>query len=416
MKTPRIFFLILNFIVSTIAFSAATPVAYGADAQWTIRNKPRDTISIVLRRGELEPETGVIAPITIWARGCVPKVDARLTLDGDIVASQDQNSSRIFNDAKKDDRLNIAPIEEFVELLKEDPRRRVVIEPREVDLQKLADAIHDVRFQVTIMTDREDLLADWSEICPNADGTLRIRLRDMDEERLEARFNALREKNFRGVNRVSLNVTRKGDGSLFPSAAFIRSHGDELRRRGIEFLAAPRADSEETTYALCRELLELNAMGFETNRVDVAIKALDDFYAESPVDWNIRENIPLDEVIVMGHRGMGSEQPEGTLETFRSAWASGVAPEADIRMTKDGVFVSFHDNNFARIIPDAPDEIKKLGVKDVTLEGLLELDVGAYMGEEYKGQRAATLADIVAELKEDRQRLIFCDIKDVDLQ
>ncbi|MDO5309520.1 MAG: glycerophosphodiester phosphodiesterase family protein [Planctomycetia bacterium] len=131
--------------------------------------------------------------------------------------------------------------------------------------------------------------------------------------------------------------------------------------------------------------------------------------------WNIREHIPRDKVVVMAHRGMGEEAPEGTMESFLAAWALGQAPEADIRTTKDGVVVSFHDDNFARIIPDAPDEIKRQGVQDVTLAELVKLDVGAYKGERFQGQRVATMTDIIAALQADKTRYIFCDLKNVDL-
>lgn len=138
--------------------------------------------------------------------------------------------------------------------------------------------------------------------------------------------------------------------------------------------------------------------------------------AEDPGAWNVRDHIPLDEVVVMTHRGIGSEGPEGTIETFREAWSRGFGPEADIRRTKDGVFVSFHDRNFARILPDASDELKKKGVKDLTLEEARQLYVGAYKGERFQGARIATLGEIVEELKKDPKRVIFCDIKDVDLK
>ena len=313
----------------------------------------------------------------------------------------------------------VVSIEEIVDALKADNRRHVVIDVKQVDLKALAKAIYDVRFQVTLTTDKEDMLAEWSEICPNPDGTLWMGLGMMNDEQLEARFKTLREKNFKGINRFHLHVTRDANGELSPTPEFIRSHGDELRRRGIEFQAMPwptkTCPDAKTDAALFRELLELGAMGFGADRMDVAYKVLEEFYADSPEDWNIRDNIPLDEVVIMGHRGMGNEAPEGTIETFKLAWASGICPEADIRMTKDGVFVSFHDDNFARILKDAPEDVKKQGVQDVTYDELMTLDVGAYKGEQYKGQRVVTLAQIVEELQKDPLRLIFCDIKNIDL-
>ena len=242
----------------------------------------------------------------------------------------------------------------------------------------------------------------------------------MNDEQLEARFKTLREKNFKGINRFHLHVTRDANGELSPTPEFIRSHGDELRRRGIEFQAMPwptkTCPDAKTDAALFRELLELGAMGFGADRMDVAYKVLEEFYADSPEDWNIRDNIPLDEVVIMGHRGMGEEAPEGTIESFREAWALGLSPEADIRTTKDGVIVSFHDENFKRIISTASADVQSRGVKDVEYAELMTLDVGAYMGEKFRGQRAVALHEIVAALKEDTKRLIFCDLKNVDLK
>jgi glycerophosphoryl diester phosphodiesterase len=160
--------------------------------------------------------------------------------------------------------------------------------------------------------------------------------------------------------------------------------------------------------------MDAGSAGFGADRPDVTFQALDEYYAEVPADWNVKQNLPFSEILVQGHRGMGGEAPEGTLETFRAAWAINVVPEADIRMTKDGVIMSFHDNNFKRIIPDAPEDVKKLGVKDFTYEECRKLDVGAYMGEAFKGQQMADLDEMIAALQEDPRRLIFFDVKQVD--
>ncbi len=434
--------ILLACVATTFASS------YGAEANWTIRNKPRNTITVIAHRGagDLAPENCLSSLEFSWKLGAIPEVDVRQTKDGRIVMFHDGNFKRILPNADPEfqkktiadltyDEVRaldigsfrgeqfkgekVVSIEEIVDALKADNRRHVVIDVKQVDLKALAKAIYDVRFQVTLTTDKEDMLAEWSEICPNPDGTLWMGLGMMNDEQLEARFKTLREKNFKGINRFHLHVTRDANGELSPTPEFIRSHGDELRRRGIEFQAMPwptkTCPDAKTDAALFRELLELGAMGFGADRMDVAYKVLEEFYADSPEDWNIRDNIPLDEVVIMGHRGMGNEAPEGTIETFKLAWASGICPEADIRMTKDGVFVSFHDDNFARILKDAPEDVKKQGVQDVTYDELMTLDVGAYKGEQYKGQRVVTLAQIVEELQKDPLRLIFCDIKNIDL-
>ena len=78
--------------------------------------------------------------------------------------------------------------------------------------------------------------------------------------------------------------------------------------------------------------------------------------------------------------------------------------------------MSFHDNNFARIIPDAPEDVKKMGVKDFTYEECRKLDVGAYKGEQFKGQRMVDLNEMIAALKEDPKRRIYFDVKSIDFE
>jgi glycerophosphoryl diester phosphodiesterase len=100
-------------------------------------------------------------------------------------------------------------------------------------------------------------------------------------------------------------------------------------------------------------------------------------------DWNIVDHIPLERVIVQGHRGVGNLAEENTVEAFELAWRMGIYPESDLRMTKDGTIVPFHDGNFARVVKDASPELKQKGVKDLTYAELAQLDVGSWRGEQY---------------------------------
>ena len=437
--------------LTSFAILALTSVAtaFAADAQWTMYSKPRATFTMIAHRGagDLAPENCMSSLELSWNMGATPEVDVRQTKDGHIVMFHDGNFSRILPDASDEMKKKgiadltyeevraldigsfrgeqfkgekVVSIEEIVDALKKDNRRHVVIDVKQVDLKELAKAVYDVRFQVTLTTDREDMLAEWSEICPNADGTLWMGLGQMNDEQLEARFKTLREKNFKGINRFHLHVTREADGTLKPTPEFIRSHGDELRKRQIEFQAMPWPTKTcldaKTDKALFKQLLQLGAMGFGADRPDVAYEALDEFYAEAPEEFDPRDHVPYDEMVVMGHRGMGNEAPEGTLETFKLAWAAGVCPEADVRTTKDGVIVSLHDDNFARLMPGAPDEIKNKGVKDMNYDEVKDIDVGVYKGEQFKGQRIVSLAEIVEALKEDRSRIVFCDLKNINLE
>ena len=437
------------FLTFAATFVAAAN-ALSADAQWTIRNKARETITVVAHRGagDLAPENCVSSLELTWGMGGIPEVDVRTTKDGRIMMFHDSNFERVcpheseeirkssvetmtYDEVRKLDigsfrgeqykGEKVVSIEEIVEELKKDNRREIVIDVKKVDFKALTDAVKDVRFQTTLTSGNEDDLAKWADLNPDYyDATLWMGLGKYTDEDVEKRFQTLREKNFKGIKRLQIHVAKDADGNLRPSPECIRKAADECRARGIEFQTmpwrtkdCPKAEQDIDFY---KALLRLGSMGFGSDRPDLAFQAIDEFYAESPEEWNVVDNIPIGEVAVQGHRGLGNEEPEGTLETFRHAWERGLIPEADIRMTKDGVIMSFHDNDFKRIIPDAPDDVKSKSVADVTYEECRKLDVGAYKGERFKGQKMADLDEMIAALKEDPSRLIFFDIKKVDFK
>lgn len=138
--------------------------------------------------------------------------------------------------------------------------------------------------------------------------------------------------------------------------------------------------------------------------------------AELRSAWNLRDHIPLEEVVVQSHRGAGALSPENSLEAFDVAWGLGTAPEADLRMSRDGVIVAFHDNDFQRILPDAPPNRRKQGVADLTWDELQQLDIGAWKGSDFAGQRIARLTDVYDVLQRHPERKFYIDIKNVDLE
>ena len=131
-------------------------------------------------------------------------------------------------------------------------------------------------------------------------------------------------------------------------------------------------------------------------------------------DWNIVDHIPLDRVIIQGHRGVGELAEENTIEAFELAWKMGIYPECDLRMTRDGVIVPFHDNNFARVVKDASPELKKKGVKDLTYDELSKLDVGSWKGEQFKGRRVIPMATIFEKMRGRPERHLYMDIKSIE--
>lgn len=133
-------------------------------------------------------------------------------------------------------------------------------------------------------------------------------------------------------------------------------------------------------------------------------------------DWNLRDHIPPAEVVVQSHRGAGDLMPENSSEAFELAWSLGTIPEADLRTTKDGVIVAFHDNNLARILPAASPAQKQRGIEDLSWDEASRLDIGAWKGPEFAGQRIARLSDIFAMLRSQEGRRIYIDIKKVDLE
>lgn len=120
--------------------------------------------------------------------------------------------------------------------------------------------------------------------------------------------------------------------------------------------------------------------------------------------------------VIQSHRGAGDLARENTLPTFELGWRLGTIPEADVRLSKDGVPVAFHDENFARLVKDAPPDLRKKGVHDLTWSELARLDVGAWKGPKFAGQRIPRIADVFAVMKDRPERRLYLDIKKVPLE
>lgn len=131
-------------------------------------------------------------------------------------------------------------------------------------------------------------------------------------------------------------------------------------------------------------------------------------------DWNIVDHIPLEKVIIQGHRGVGYLAEENTIESFELAWKMGIYPESDLRMTKDGVIVPFHDGDFSRVVKGASPELKKKGVKDLTYAELAKLDVGSWKGEQFAGRRVLPMSTIFELMRGRPERHLYMDIKAIE--
>ena len=133
-------------------------------------------------------------------------------------------------------------------------------------------------------------------------------------------------------------------------------------------------------------------------------------------DWNLRDHIPLADVVVQSHRGAGTLMPENSVEAFELAWSLGTIPEADLRTTKDGVIVAFHDKNFQRILPHAPEAERNKGVEGYSWSELSNIDIGSWKGDRFNGQRIPRMKDVYSMLTDHPERRLYIDIKNVDLE
>ena len=132
--------------------------------------------------------------------------------------------------------------------------------------------------------------------------------------------------------------------------------------------------------------------------------------------WNVRDHIPLEKFVIQSHRGAGYLAEENTTEAFELGWKLGTYPEADVRATKDGVIVAFHDNDFSRVVKGIAPEMAKKGVEDVTFEELSQLDVGSWKGAQFAGRRVSRLSEVFSRMKGRPERHLYLDIKNVDLK
>ena len=112
-------------------------------------------------------------------------------------------------------------------------------------------------------------------------------------------------------------------------------------------------------------------------------------------------------VQVVAHRGYSGMYPENTLSAFAGAYACGAKTvEFDVRKTKDGELVIYHDDTLERLTGDDK------SVADYTYEELLQVDAGEWFGREYRLERIPTLDQTLALLQATNMR-IFCELKDI---
>ena len=108
--------------------------------------------------------------------------------------------------------------------------------------------------------------------------------------------------------------------------------------------------------------------------------------------------------LIIGHRGASFDAPENTLAAFRLAFAQGAdGIEADFRLSGDGEIICIHDATTGRTAA------ANLRVATHSLAALRHLDLGAWQGAQWQGERIPTLAEVLALLPPGKK--LFIEVK-----
>jgi glycerophosphoryl diester phosphodiesterase len=106
-------------------------------------------------------------------------------------------------------------------------------------------------------------------------------------------------------------------------------------------------------------------------------------------------------VEIIAHRGASADAPENTLSAMKLAWEQGAdAIELDLWLSKDGKLVVFHDGDTKRF------DGRARVVSQLTLDELLQLDVGSWKGAAFKGERIPSLESILATIPKGRRAVL----------
>lgn len=103
------------------------------------------------------------------------------------------------------------------------------------------------------------------------------------------------------------------------------------------------------------------------------------------------------------------------MAAFHYAWELGGIPEADIRTTKDGVIIAFHDNTPARRT-NAPDRWKDISIKEMDYALVKTFDAGIKTGAQWAGQVPPAMAAVFDEMRQHPDYRMYLDFKDVSLE
>lgn len=100
--------------------------------------------------------------------------------------------------------------------------------------------------------------------------------------------------------------------------------------------------------------------------------------------------------LIIAHRGDSKNAPENTISAFQSALQRGAdGIELDVRLTKDGQLVVYHDRLLGRTTAgDGP-------VNHQTLDAVRRMDAGSWFGPGFRGETPPTLDEVFEAMPAD---------------
>ncbi|MEW4490074.1 glycerophosphodiester phosphodiesterase [Thalassoglobus sp. JC818] len=106
--------------------------------------------------------------------------------------------------------------------------------------------------------------------------------------------------------------------------------------------------------------------------------------------WLVDGVRPVDDVLIIAHRGASGSAPENTLSSVRRALDENADQvEIDVQETADGEVVVFHDSDFMKV------SRVNLKIWDATLEKLSQIDIGSHFSSDFDQERVPTLKEVL---------------------
>jgi len=104
--------------------------------------------------------------------------------------------------------------------------------------------------------------------------------------------------------------------------------------------------------------------------------------------------------LVFAHRGLSSLWPENTFVSYAAARKAGIPGiELDVHLTADRKLAVFHDDTTGRLTGEGKDKGPRLELTDFA--SLAAMDIGAWKGPEFAGQRMLLLDEVFEEFGRD---------------